>query len=845
MTMTQLRVLLLAAGSGGTPAAAAATVASREPQPVDGLGPPAACVALPAELRVSCGHPPYTPADGCTSALGCCYDPMTVPGDWCYPMVNSSSCADKCHVHPPSCPSPSSPADTGRTGCDLRQLETANYSACEAACCDEPRCTAWDWDSNLTAAQAPAACSNPAPGGARSCCWLKNCPGNLTTIKCGGAPHCDSWSGTSGRPPSPPPPPPPPPPPVCPPGWIKATWDSPAGCMNPLGNGSRAGLPAGYDCEVRTHAYEFALASLPQRGSFKTAFDALQLQGCGIPVPSTQDKFVPPRFPPAGKRTLYVDANATAQNGDGSLLKPFSTLDEAIHAAGQGTGAAGVTVELRAGTYRTAGITLTHIHSGLTIQNHQGEEAIVSGAVVVPSAKDRWAVHSSLTNTWRLDLKGVSGMPAEAFGMRIGTQRATVARFPNGDSELGSGLSVQALPVFPRVVEPANDTAIYESNPEDWPGVFWLDQPEGGLLPNAGANVAGTGHWFDAFGGRCSDRQAPYGFWCSMANPRSQLPNDHQDAYAMPGGFSYADNQGDLARAANWSSPKGAVFHMRSNFYSVQCLVDTVDKAGQKVHFNLTVGCDQGGPAPGGFPYWFAENVLEECDSPGEYFYDSSSEALYYTFNTTDKPTGAEEISLTRTKVIFNVSGTAKKPVRDVTIRGLIIRDAAYTYLGTTPADVHYLPASSDWTIQRSGAVLLEGTERFRFEKNCVTKCDGNGLFLSNYNRNASITENEFSWIGDNAMSAFGSMGTCLYANCSVRLPYPSGVDGRPGNQPRYTRVMSNLVHEVGMMQKQSGAWAQHLTAATHLEGNILLNGPHAALDFNDGFGKISLPVLH
>jgi hypothetical protein len=48
-------------------------------------------------------------------------------------------------------------------------------------------------------------------------------------------------------------------------------------------------------------------------------------------------------------------------------------------------------------------------------------------------------------------------------------------------------------------------------------------------------------------------------------------------------------------------------------------------------------------------------------------------------------------------------------------------------------------------------------------------------------------------------------------------------------------------VHEVGMMQKQSGAWAQHLTAATHLEGNILLNGPHAALDFNDGFGEIGL----
>ena len=43
-----------------------------------------------------------------------------------------------------------------------------------------------------------------------------------------------------------------------------------------------------------------------------------------------------------------------------------------------------------------------------------------------------------------------------------------------------------------------------------------------------GQNVAGTGRWYDAYGGRCSGRQAPYGFWCSWENPRSQLPSDPQ-----------------------------------------------------------------------------------------------------------------------------------------------------------------------------------------------------------------------------------------------------------------------------------------------------------------------------
>jgi hypothetical protein len=255
------------------------------------------------------------------------------------------------------------------------------------------------------------------------------------------------------------------------------------------------------------------------------------------------------------------------------------------------------------------------------------------------------------------------------------------------------------------------------------------------------------------------------------------------------------------------------------------------------VNFNHSYGCDQGGPFTGSFLGWYAENILEECDHPGEFFFSTEEKALYYTFNSTEQPTGEEEFMLTTAKIIFNVSGAQANPVVNLTIRGLTIRDAAYTYLGTTEADIHYLPAASDWVIQRSGAVTLEGTEGFRFDSNHLTRCDGNGLKLSNYNRNTTIIGNELSWIGDNAISAFGSMSRCIYANCSVRLNYPSGVDGRAGDQPRDTQIVGNLIREVGMWQKQSGAYVGHLAARTHFESNVIFNGPHAALNFNDGFG--------
>ena len=76
------------------------------------------------------------------------------------------------------------------------------------------------------------------------------------------------------------------------------------------------------------------------------------------------------------------------------------------------------------------------------------------------------------------------------------------------------------------------------------------------------------------------------------------------------------------------------------------------------------------------------------------------------------------------------------------------------------------------------------------------------------------------------AMQSFGSMSSCLNGNCSMVLNYSnSGVDGRAGNQPRGTRVVGNVAREVGMFQKQSSFWAQHLTVATHIESNVFFNG--------------------
>ena len=63
--------------------------------------------------------------------------------------------------------------------------------------------------------------------------------------------------------------------------------------------------------------------------------------------------------------------------------------------------------------------------------------------------------------------------------------------------------------------------------------------------------------------------------------------------------------------------------------------------------------------------------------------------------------------------------------------------------------------------------------------------------------------------MGASAFAAWGWTSRCLNGNCSVRLPYPVGPDGRGGEQPRHTTISHNLVREIGIWQKQSSMWFQ------------------------------------
>ena len=225
---------------------------------------------------------------------------------------------------------------------------------------------------------------------------------------------------------------------------------------------------------------------------------------------------------------------------------------------------------------------------------------------------------------------------------------------------------------------------------------------------------------------------------------------------------------------------------------------------------------------------WYIEGLYEEITMGMEWYYDKKTNYLYYFHNISDKipPSDDTMFIVTHNNVLFNISGNQTNPVKNVSIKGLTIRDTRYTYL-----DPHGLPSGGDWALARQGAITMEGSEYITIESNLFTRLDGNGISINGYNRYNLILSNDFEWIGESAMASWG------YTSGLEDILPGFGPDGRDGNQPRFMNITNNLVHEIGIWQKQSSMWFQAQTCQTTLKNNVFFNGPRAAVNVNDGFG--------
>ena len=561
-----------------------------------------------------------------------------------------------------------------------------------------------------------------------------------------------------------------------------------------------------FDCKMRQVGMDYARKIQPflTKTHLQEIADALngaqEAQNCSVSIPDSisglsQIRMTTRSSPGATSTAFYVDAAKGSDSNTGSMDSPFQTIGKAVtaaRAAGQGS-----TIMLREGTfYLTKTIELGSQDKGLTIQNYENEEVWVSGGKIIKPNWEKFDVDSSKkTNIYKADLssQGITSVP----GLRVNTKRAIRARYPNADPEIGFGSSLTPSSWLPPTLPTKPDSQIDPAEP-----------------------IRNSSDWFKKYtlgvGGPCKVFDPPAGYWCSTNNARTPL-------FMVPSGM-VADKT--VLPNSPYKTPKGAIVHTWRPAHWASWMFEVDSYNASSGTFVFGKGGFQGGHGDKIGAEIVVENVMEELDSPNEWFFDEDSKTLYFFYNATSgtEPPSNTLYVVTQLKTLILINGSMSDPIQNITISGINFRDTAYTYM-----DPHGMPSGGDWALQRMGALFLEGTENVTIEHGIFERLDGNAIMVSGYNRNTTIQYNEFVWIGDSAIAQWGyTSGTDIPG---------MGWDGTDGNQPQYSRILYNFIHELGIWEKQSSFYFQAKSCQNLIKGNIFFNGPRAGVNFNDGFG--------
>jgi len=583
---------------------------------------------------------------------------------------------------------------------------------------------------------------------------------------------------------------------------------------------------------MRKFAYEHGKALIPRMGGFGSLHEALDLSAsdCSVPVSGEE---------PAKAATFEIPPHAV-------LVTPGESIQAAINLAtskvAEIPGAKPV-VLLREGThYLEETLMITPDHSGLTLSSYPGEEAQVSGGKALDV---KWTSYNTSggANIWVAD---VSGQVDDIPGLQLDGARATRARYPNLPGQSFFILHFFIIR-FSSLLTPHSSGGIevscgygcmVASNQAKWTPpnfgrfgnvTFYTDE-----YPEHDRNDTADDwfhHYMIGVNGLCSVYDPPVSYWCS-----EKPSGGGAFAFRTPSGVT--PNTGYLPNLLKWEHPEDALWFVwrPARWANWMFETATAEKVSDSYNFTFGLGGNQGARGSNQGGDFFVENVFEELDNPGEFYFDKRAGKLYLWHNGTGAPSENTVVVAPQKQVLVNMTGTQWNPITDVNLKNIKYTASSYTYMMP-----HGVPSAGDWALDRYGAIFLQGTEGAQITDCQFERLDGNAVMISGYNRNATVTGSDFAYIGGNAIASWGYTNETSTdpgrPGVAIENAPQAGVDGTDGNHPRYNTIIGNTVREVGLYEKQSSFYVQAKTAESYIHGNVFFNGPRAGINANDGFG--------
>lgn len=332
-----------------------------------------------------------------------------------------------------------------------------------------------------------------------------------------------------------------------------------------------------------------------------------------------------------------------------------------------------------------------------------------------------------------------------------------------------------------------------------------------------------------------------------MARYPNYDPDKKTDAYR-----GYSADAFSKEKASEWSDPKGGYMHVM-HF-----------RGWGGHHYRITGKDDQGElTCEGGWQnnrpqgihpeHRMVENIFEELDAPNEWFYDRKAKILYfYPPEGLDLEKALVEIVLLPNLFEFRgeFAGTKEIEIRGETesfphaiedpVRHIILRDLELTQTARTFMENDEPLLRSDWTISRTGAILLEGTANISIIDTKIHQVGGNAIFVSNYNSDTVISGCHIRFTGGSGICFVG-------VPTAVRNPLfhydeilnLADLDRTPGprteDYPRDGLVDDCLVHEIGMIERQTAAIQISMARRITIRDCSIYETTRAGINFSEG----------
>jgi len=302
----------------------------------------------------------------------------------------------------------------------------------------------------------------------------------------------------------------------------------------------------------------------------------------------------------------------------------------------------------------------------------------------------------------------------------------------------------------------------------------------------------------------------------------------------------YAADCIDASRVSRWANPAegpGYIRALNSAQWGGESYIITAKNASNNTLTTKWVGDNNRGSSLDA-THRMVENIFEELDAAGEWFYRKSTGQLFFWPPAgTNLSTSIIELASQDELVRFiGTSNATASSVKYIQFNGITFTHA-YRTLFSQPYET---VLQSDWAIARAGAIFLQNAENIVI-KNCLfDQVGGNGIFASGYNRNHVFSNNVFNDAGASCIALMGLTGSVRCPSSYTSTPTctdktPGPVDPVNGEFPAYVKIDNTMMSHLGRFEKQPAGIALSATECDTLRHNTIHDCPRAGICICDG----------